>query len=306
MTRQEITSWVEGRLRALNGHDLGALASLYADDCVIESPTSGRPAQGAQAAVNIDRAWTTGFPDVAFTTSALLIEGDRFAWIGTTAGTDRGGFMGLAATDKRFAVPMVLVTTLRDGRIVRERRAYDFTGMLLQIGVLKARTSAPAGGAALPSAPDSAPAPVNVGEAHEADADVAELVRRHADAFARHDAAALAALHTEDAVMESHLAGRVEGTAAIADVYGRWFTALPDAHFQTEEVLVDGGRAAEMAVMTGTDRGGFFGFAPTGRAVRVGSAWLFTVRGGRFSYAHPIYDFTGMLVQMGLVRPKPV
>lgn len=305
MTRHEITAWVERRLRALNGHDLAALADLYADECTIDSPTAGRPARGREAAANIDRAWTTGFPDVTFTTSALLVDGDRFAWIVTAAGTDRGGFMGLAATEKPFAVPMVLVTSLRDGRIVRERRAYDFTGMLMQIGVLKARSSTAAPAPVLPRSPDAAPAPVSVGDVREADADVAELVRRHAEAFGRRDPAALAALHTADAVMESHLAGRVEGPAAVADVYARWFTALPDAAFETEEVIVDGAHAAEMAVMTGTDRGGFFGFAPTGRPVRVRSAWLFTVRGDRFSYVHPIYDFTGMLVQMGLVRPKP-
>ncbi len=29
--------------------------------------------------------------------------------------------------------------TLKDGKVVHERRIYDFTGMLIQIGVLKAK-----------------------------------------------------------------------------------------------------------------------------------------------------------------------
>jgi hypothetical protein len=34
---------------------------------------------------------------------------------------------------------MVFVCTLDDGLVVHEQRIYDFTGMLMQIGVLKAK-----------------------------------------------------------------------------------------------------------------------------------------------------------------------
>ena len=36
-------------------------------------------------------------------------------------------------------VPVVFLYEPRGDKIVRERRIYDFTGMLVQIGVLKAR-----------------------------------------------------------------------------------------------------------------------------------------------------------------------
>jgi steroid delta-isomerase-like uncharacterized protein len=303
MTRDEIVSWFDRRLHALNAHDPVALAEFYAEDCSIDSPTAGRVTSGVDAAVGIDRAWINGFPDVTFTTSMLLIDGNRLAWVGTAAGTDRGGFMGLPATDKKFAVPMVLFTKLRDGKITRERRVYGFTRMLMQIGILKARADAGDTSAEL-----SAPADLARGVIGTAphDTDVGALVRRHGVAFARRDVDALAALHADDCVMESHLAGRIEGPAAIAQVYRRWFGSLPDGNFESEEAIIDGGSAVEIALMTGTDRGGFFGFAPTNRPVRVRTAWLFAARGRQFSYVRPIYDFTGMLVQMGLVKPKPM
>jgi hypothetical protein len=47
--------------------------------------------------------------------------------------------MGVPPTGKPFRVPMVLVNTLKNGQIVHERRIYDFTGLLVQIGVLKAK-----------------------------------------------------------------------------------------------------------------------------------------------------------------------
>jgi len=55
------------------------------------------------------------------------------------SGNDTGGFLGLAPTGKPFRLPMVMVCALKDGAIVREQRIYDFTGMLIQIGVLKAK-----------------------------------------------------------------------------------------------------------------------------------------------------------------------
>jgi ketosteroid isomerase-like protein len=47
--------------------------------------------------------------------------------------------MGLPPTGKPFRLPAVFLYELRDGRIVRERRIYDFTGLLVQVGVLKAK-----------------------------------------------------------------------------------------------------------------------------------------------------------------------
>ena len=60
-------------------------------------------------------------------------------WIGEVRGTDTGGFMGLPPTRKPFRVPMVMLCTVKDGYIVREQRIYDFTGMLMQIGLLKGK-----------------------------------------------------------------------------------------------------------------------------------------------------------------------
>ena len=47
--------------------------------------------------------------------------------------------MGVPATRKPFRLPIVFLCTLEDGLIVHERRIYDFTGLLVQIGVLKAK-----------------------------------------------------------------------------------------------------------------------------------------------------------------------
>jgi predicted ester cyclase len=81
----------------------------------------------------------TGFPDVQFTVVDLLVDENRVVWSIEVHGTDTGGFLGLPPTGKPFRVPVICLCTIRDGLISHERRIYDFTGMLVQIGVLKAK-----------------------------------------------------------------------------------------------------------------------------------------------------------------------
>lgn len=54
---------------------------------------------------------------------------------GTTRGTHRGPFAGIAPTGKTIAVPWVIVTSFRGDRIVADWEIYDALGMMTQLGV---------------------------------------------------------------------------------------------------------------------------------------------------------------------------
>ena len=136
------------------------------------------------------------------------------------------------------------------------------------------------------------------------DAIMALLARRH-DAIVRRDAAALMADYAEDAVVESPLAGIVKGREANQQVYRAWWSAFPDRVDHVEEAIVDGGRAAQFATLTGTDLGGFMGLAPTGKPFRIPIVYLFTFDDRFIVHERRIYDFTGMLVQLGVLKAKP-
>ena len=133
---------------------------------------------------------------------------------------------------------------------------------------------------------------------------VAFFVRRQ-HAWARHDAAALAADHAENCVAESPWAGTMKGREAIEQAYRHWFTAFPDFAFEGEELLIDGHRVARMATGVGTDIGGFMGLSPTGRPFRFPVVFLYTLNERQIVHERRIYDFTGMLVQIGMLRAKP-
>lgn len=138
MTREEIVALFDRRQEALDNLDATTLAADYAHDCVVESPMAGTH-QGRAAVERVFRAVFDAFLDHRVRTESLVIDGNRVAQVLTLEGTDIGGFMGLPPSGKGFRVPAVFFFELRDRQIVRERRIYDFTGLLVQIGVLKAK-----------------------------------------------------------------------------------------------------------------------------------------------------------------------
>jgi steroid delta-isomerase-like uncharacterized protein len=140
MTRQDVEDVFVRRQQALGRRDAATLASLHCENGVLESPTAGGTVHGRRAIEEIYRAWFTGFPDVTFVADEpLLIDGNRVAQRLTISGTDTGGFLGLPATGKGFRMPLVVLCEFTESQIAHERRIYDFTGLLIQIGVLKAK-----------------------------------------------------------------------------------------------------------------------------------------------------------------------
>jgi steroid delta-isomerase-like uncharacterized protein len=138
MTRDETQQFFDRRVEAWRRHDIGALMRAHTEDCVLESPLAGK-VTGLRGIENVYRAFVTSFPDVTTENLQLIVDGDLIVQIVTFSGTNTGGFMGMAATGKRFSFSAVLICTMRDGLIAHEKRIYDFTGFLLEIGALRAR-----------------------------------------------------------------------------------------------------------------------------------------------------------------------
>jgi steroid delta-isomerase-like uncharacterized protein len=138
MTRQQVLDWFKRREEAYEDLDAAALATDYADDAVIESPTAGVH-RGREAAEKALRAIFSAFLDLTVSPDYLIIDGGSVASVITLEGTHIGDFLGIPPTGKQFRMPAVFFYQLENGKIVRERRIYDFTGLLIQIGVLKAK-----------------------------------------------------------------------------------------------------------------------------------------------------------------------
>jgi steroid delta-isomerase-like uncharacterized protein len=139
MTREEVTEFFMRRLDDWNRRDIAALVQHYSEDAVVDSPFAGGIARGRAAIEELSRTFFTAFPDVRLQWDDTLFEGDRVMLIGRLQASDAGGFMGLAPAGRKFDIPYVALYEMKDGLIVHERRIYDFTGMLVQVGALKAK-----------------------------------------------------------------------------------------------------------------------------------------------------------------------
>lgn len=135
--------------------------------------------------------------------------------------------------------------------------------------------------------------------------EVLALVKHRNAAWAAHDAAAVAQCHAERGTVTSPVGGVLEGRAEIERIYRLWFSAFPDIRMEHEALVIDGDRAVVVARMSGTHSGDFFGLAPTGRPMEFQVALLLTVADGFIVDERRIYDFTGLLVQVGVLKAKP-
>ena len=138
MGRDEITAFFAARATTWGSRDPDALSASHAEHGVVLSPMfgtlHGRPAIRKAYVLLFDI-----FPDWDFKTEELLIDGDHVAERFTATATHVGEFLGIAGTRRRFQVQGVRMFQLTDGLVQHERRIYDFTAMLIQIGVLKGK-----------------------------------------------------------------------------------------------------------------------------------------------------------------------
>jgi steroid delta-isomerase-like uncharacterized protein len=131
------------------------------------------------------------------------------------------------------------------------------------------------------------------------------LLARREDAFRRSDATGLAATYTEDAVMLSPMFGTVTGRAAIEASHRRLFQVFKDMVIKTDPVIIEGDRAAQSWVGQATHSSEMFGVPPSGRPFEIRGAFVFEFRDGLIAHERRLYDFTGLLLQLGVLKAKP-
>lgn len=135
--------------------------------------------------------------------------------------------------------------------------------------------------------------------------DIVALFARREAAWARHDSAALAADHAESSIAESPLQGRLEGRHRIAESYDYWFKSFPDLAYSINELVIDGDRIAQFFSIRGTQSAPFGGVPATGRRIDFTGVCLFTLGAdGLFIRERRLYDVSGVLLQLGLLKMK--
>jgi steroid delta-isomerase-like uncharacterized protein len=135
--------------------------------------------------------------------------------------------------------------------------------------------------------------------------EIRKFFARRDEYWNRHDIDVLTADHAEDGEVESPVGGNVKGRDAIQSIYNGWFSSFPDVEYVTEHLLIDGNQAVQFVKMTGVQEGDFCGLAPTGRRFEIRCSFLFFLKEGKIAREIRIYDFTGLLLQLGVLKAKP-
>lgn len=92
----------------------------------------------------------------------------------------------------------------------------------------------------------------------------------------------------------------------LKDVVRHLRTAFPDLHFEVHDVIAEGDLVACRSTMTGTHKGPLFGVEPTGKHVNVAHMHFMCMVDGKNTDLWHVWDFAGLLRQVGASDPTPV
>jgi steroid delta-isomerase-like uncharacterized protein len=138
MTRDEIIRFFDARQTDWRARNAETLAATHAEDGTVVSPMFGALHGRAEIQESYERLFKT-FPDWFFKNEELIIDGDRVAQHFVATATHVGEFMGLPGTNRHGRMEGVLLFTMKDGFVLREQRMYDYSALLIQIGVLRSK-----------------------------------------------------------------------------------------------------------------------------------------------------------------------
>ena len=137
-------------------------------------------------------------------------------------------------------------------------------------------------------------------------AELQGIVERYLSAWTKREPEAIARFHSDEAVAESPIYSTLRGRKAIQDAARAFYTSFPDAAQQIEQILIDPPNAAVFTTVNATHVNDFFGLPGTGRRIEFRNARLIKMNDeGLIVHERRIYDFTGLLVQTGVLRAKP-
>ena len=135
---------------------------------------------------------------------------------------------------------------------------------------------------------------------------IRELLARHEEAYGLRDAGALTGHYTKDADVSSPMFPRAHGREAIENSFAKLFRVFPDWTMKFDEPCIDGeARAMVICKVRGTQQGEFMGLPGTGKKLEFDCVLSYEFQDGLIARERRIYDFTGLLIQLGVLRGKP-
>ena len=132
--------------------------------------------------------------------------------------------------------------------------------------------------------------------------EIVALLDRRDKGWQLKDPKLLASPYADDAVLESPISGKSVGRPAIADAYERLLDAWSPLEYRREDLLVDGDQIVICFEIKGTHTGEFLTLPATGKKFTIRGVTNITVSDGKFTHERRVYDVTGLMVKLGVLK----
>jgi steroid delta-isomerase-like uncharacterized protein len=267
----------------VNGGNFDIVEELFSPQYLDHSAPPGAPggAAGVKAVMGMFR---TAFPDVHFTITQMVSEGDVVATFVNGEGTHNGPFMGTPPTGRHVRWSSTGFFRVQDGKIVEHWGVPDLLAIISQIGpgVQKEK--------------GMTAEEVNLGH------------RSHKEWLEAHNPGVVDEIYPADCVIYGKRIPRAQrfGREGFKTYGASLYTAFPDLRINHDLVLTDdeGEYQAILWTMEGTNLGPFGAIPPSGHKVSISGVDVFRVEDGKIQELYLMPDTLTLLQQMGVI-PTP-
>ncbi len=144
-SQQEAKAAVEKVYKAINAHDLEAVARETAADAVLTA-SGDVTAKGPQGIKEYNRNWITAFPDARLETKRTIVQGNTVVveavFVGTHDGTLKTPMGDVPPTGRKVRGDYVHILEVDRGLIKGARLLYDQVQLMTQLGLAPAPPAA--------------------------------------------------------------------------------------------------------------------------------------------------------------------
>lgn len=112
------------------------LPEFVSNDFIAHSSTPELTVHGLQGAQQFFTELRNAFPDIHFTITDQVAEGDKVVTYWAAEGTHTGDFKGIPPSGKRFRITAIDIDRFENGKVAECWTNMDELGLLKQLGVL--------------------------------------------------------------------------------------------------------------------------------------------------------------------------
>jgi steroid delta-isomerase-like uncharacterized protein len=127
LARQMFESWSKG--------DLETFQNFLASDYVFYYPSGNRNPISKEDLIVLGKGLRTGFPDLNFDMKEIFADSDIVIFRFIQYGTHYGEYMNIPSTGSEIESSGILISRLKNGKVVEQWEEYDALGTMMQLGI---------------------------------------------------------------------------------------------------------------------------------------------------------------------------